>query len=154
MGRLQVKSLEWPDEVRQFGRGTVRLVEFDDLTVGRASCMPGWRWSEDLRPLAGTGSCQAHHRGYIISGSFGVRMDDGGTAELGPGDAFDIPPGHDSRTIGEEPAVTLEFAGIRGFALPPLDPGDRRLLSLLFVDIGGSTATVEQLGDSSWTDLL
>jgi class 3 adenylate cyclase len=154
MARLQIKCLDQPDEIRSIGAGSVRLVEFDDVTIGRAICAPGWRWSEHVRPLVATSSCQAHHRGYLVSGRFAVRMDDGGYAEVGPGDAFDIPPGHDSWTIGDEAAVSLEYSGIRGFALPPAGASGRRLLAIAFIDIVDSTAHVQRLGDAAWSELL
>jgi class 3 adenylate cyclase len=154
MATLQVKNLDHPDEVRPIGRGHVDLVDLEEVTIGRAVCLPGWRWSEDVGPIAAVESCPAHHRGYVIEGRFAVRLDDGVSAEFGPGDAFDVPPGHDSWTIGPRPCITLEYAGIRGFALPPFDPGDRRLLALLFVDIVDSTGVAARVGDASWATLL
>jgi len=61
--------------------------------IGRGTFEPGWKWSECVKPLAGTDSCQAAHTGYVVSGRMHVVMDDGSEAEVGPGSAIVIPPG-------------------------------------------------------------
>lgn len=107
-----IKSLEHPDESRTPSeRGRIDLVTLDHTTVGRATFQPGWRWSEDVKPVAGTELCEVTHTGYVVSGREGVRMADGTEVELGPGDAFVIGPGHDAWVIGDEPCVTLDFSG-------------------------------------------
>ncbi len=112
MSGVIVKSLDRPDERRQPSeRGRIDLVTLDRTTVGRAVFEPGWRWSEDVKPVAGTELCEVTHTGYVVSGSEGVRMADGTEVELGPGDAFVIGPGHDAWVIGNEPCVTLDFSG-------------------------------------------
>jgi hypothetical protein len=92
---IQHKSLSAPDEVRRFPLGTGELVRFGSLTIGRGTLEPGWRWSTSLKSIQGTSSCQIHHLQLLLAGLFHVEMDDGETAEFGPGDVFDIPPGHD-----------------------------------------------------------
>ena len=72
--------------------------------------------SEHVKPLAGTDSCQAPHTGYVLSGRMGVRMDDGAEAEVGPGDAFVISPGHDAWTVDDEPCILLDFSGMDQYA--------------------------------------
>ena len=72
---------------------------------------PGWRWSESVGPIAGTKSCEVHHNGYCVQGRMRVRMDDGAEQEVGPGDVFVLPPGHDAWVVGEEPCVVYDFAG-------------------------------------------
>jgi quercetin dioxygenase-like cupin family protein len=117
MATLQTKSLDRPDETRPLaGKGKVDIVKLGELTVGRAVFEPGWRWSEHVKPLAGTDSCQVHHNGYILSGRMRVRMDDGTEAEAGPGDVFVVPPGHDAWTVGDEPIVALDFSGMDTYA--------------------------------------
>jgi quercetin dioxygenase-like cupin family protein len=112
MAGVIVKSLERPDESRTPSeRGRIDLVTLDQTTVGRAVFQPGWRWSEDVKPVAGTELCEVTHTGYVVSGREGVRMADGTEVELGPGDAFVIGPGHDAWVIGDEPCVTLDFSG-------------------------------------------
>lgn len=110
--RLIVKSLDQPDETRQAAdKGEVELVRLGEMTVARATFQPGWRWSEHVKPSAGTERCEVTHNGYVVSGRQVVRMADGSEAELGPGDAFVIGAGHDSWVVGEEPCVTVDFTG-------------------------------------------
>jgi mannose-6-phosphate isomerase-like protein (cupin superfamily) len=116
-GPLLVKSLEQPDETRSAaGKGDVELVRLADVTVARATFQPGWRWTEHVKPAAGTELCEAAHIGYVVSGRQAVRMADGTQVELGPGDAFVVGPGHDSWVIGDEPCVTVDFSGGESFA--------------------------------------
>lgn len=98
------------------GKGRVEILNIGDGVVGRATFEPGWRWSEHVKPLAGTDSCQAAHLIYVISGRQMIRMDDGTEFEIGPGEVAFIPPGHDGWTIGEEPAVAVDFAGMEHYA--------------------------------------
>ena len=118
MATLQLKSVESPDETRTFPQGTFTIVRLGDVAMARSQLQPGWRWSEHVKPIAGTDSCQVHHLGYVISGRLGARMDDGTEMAFGPGDAYEIPPGHDGWVIGEEPAVGLEIMGAETFAKP------------------------------------
>jgi len=150
----QRKSLQTPDEMIQFPRVTTALVELGDVTVGRISLQPGWRWSNDVRPHVGTDWCMARHVGVVISGRFGVTLRDGTTIEYGPDDVFEIPPEHDGYTIGDEPCVQIEWSGLRTFAgYRPRNAG-RLLVTLLFTDVVDSTAIAQRLGDSTWRDLL
>jgi mannose-6-phosphate isomerase-like protein (cupin superfamily) len=110
MASLEAKNFESPDEVRPFkGNGKAEIINVGGHTVGRATFEPGWRWSNDVKPIAGTDSCQVHHVGYVLEGRMKVTMDDGTETEAGPGDVFVIPPGHDGEVVGDEPVVTLEF---------------------------------------------
>jgi quercetin dioxygenase-like cupin family protein len=112
MGRLMVRSLEDPQDSRETaGMGQIDLVHLGEVTVGRATFQPGWRWSEHVKPQAGTDLCEATHTGYVVSGRQMVRMADGEELELKPGDAFVIGAGHDAWVVGEEPCVTLDFSG-------------------------------------------
>jgi quercetin dioxygenase-like cupin family protein len=115
--QLVAKSLDQPDETRPFAdRGKVDVVVLGDVTVGRGELEPGWRWSEHVRPLAETESCQAGHTGYVLSGRMKVVMEDGTEGEAGPGYAFVIPPGHDAWVVGDEPCVFLDFSGMEQYA--------------------------------------
>jgi quercetin dioxygenase-like cupin family protein len=116
--RLEKKCLDTPDETRTFPNGKLQVVRIDNVTVGRATFEPGWQWSKDVKPIAGTASCQATHTGYQISGRLMVKMDDGTVLELGPGDAFVIPSGHDGWVVGDEPVVSIDFTGVTEFAKP------------------------------------
>ncbi len=148
------KSLEHPDEVVEFEGATSNLVDLGDFTVGRMVTEPGWRWSTHMRPIVGGESCQARHVGTVLSGRVGIDFPDGTTVEFGPGDVFDIPPGHDGYTVGGEPCVQLEWAGIRAWAGFPTGIHSRVLATLLFTDLVDSTAMAAELGDGRWRQLL
>src|SRR5579864_4437648 len=106
---LSIKSLDTPDEKRSFEHGTLNVVHLPGASVARATFLPGWRWSTDVKPLAGTGSCQVSHIGVVLSGRFHVRMDDGTDLDLGPGDAHLVPAGHDAWVVGDEPCTIVDF---------------------------------------------
>ena len=114
---LEKKGFASPDEVRPMAdKGRVELVRIGDGVVGRATFEPGWRWSDHVKPIAGTDSCQAAHFGYVVSGRQRVRMDDGTELEFGAGDVVAIPPGHDGWVVGDEPCVVIDFAGMAHYA--------------------------------------
>ncbi|HLH12861.1 MAG TPA: cupin domain-containing protein [Methylovirgula sp.] len=119
-GKLERKSFDKPDETRAFrnGKGKVEVVTIGGHTFGRGIFEPGWRWSEHVKPIAGTASCQAAHTGYVLEGRMIVMMDDGSQAEYGPGDAFYMPPGHDAWIVGDGRCVLLDFTGIGTYAKP------------------------------------
>ena len=109
MASIEVKSFDSPDEVRPFeGGGEARVVRVAGQEIGRGVFEPGWRWSTNVKPIAGTDSCQFPHLNYVISGRMRITMDDGEQAEVGPGDVVSIPPGHDAEVIGDEPCVTID----------------------------------------------
>jgi quercetin dioxygenase-like cupin family protein len=119
MERLEKKRFDSADEVRPFaGNGHVDILNIGDGVVGMATFEPGWRWSEHVKPIAGTESCQAAHLGYVISGRQNVVMDDGSELEFGPGDVVAIPPGHDAWVVGDAPCVVVDFAGMGNYARP------------------------------------
>lgn len=126
----------------------------DDIVVGRTVFEPGWHWSEVVKPIAGTELCEYHHLGYCLSGRFRVVMRDGTEIEIGPNQVFEIPPGHDAWVVGDEPWITVDFAGMRSFARPTVGSGERVLATLLFTDIVDSTRLAERLGDSAWREKL
>jgi class 3 adenylate cyclase len=132
--------------------GSASTVRVGDLVVGRLEQQPGWRWSEQVKPIAGTESCQFHHIGVGISGAGMIRMDDGTELTIKAGDVFDIPPGHDQWVVGNEPAISIIWGGWRGFGKPPV--GERILTTMLMTDIAGSTDLAAQIGDAAWDQLL
>ena len=154
MARLQRKDLSKPDEVRSFGLGKVEIFDMDDVVVGKTVFEPGWRWSEQVKQIAGTELCEYHHLGFVLSGRFHIVMKDGTEMEFGPNQAFEIPSGHDAWVVGDEPWITLDFAGMRSFARAVAVSGERILATLLMTDIVDSTVTAERIGDASWRDLL
>lgn len=148
------KSLGKPDDVIEFPGLKARLVDLGDFTVGHIVTDPGWRWSTHARPTVGGEWCQARHVGVVISGRLGILMSDGAKLEFGPEDVFDVPPGHDGFTIGDEPCVQIEWAGLRAFAGFPTGIRSRVLATLLFTDLVGSTEIAGRLGDGRWRELL
>ena len=107
-----------PDETRPFkdGKGKMEVFSLGDSTVGRGEFEPGWRWSEHVKPIAGTPSCQATHTGYVLEGRMVVKMDDGAETEYGPGDFFYMPAGHDAWIVGDKRCVMLDFTGVAKYA--------------------------------------
>ena len=154
MPELTRGNLNVPDEVIEFPEIRTNLVDLGDLTVGLLVSQPGWRWSTHVRPKVGGEWCQARHVGVVISGRMGIDFSDGARVEFGPNDVFDIPPGHDGFTVGDEPCVQIEWAGIRAWAGFPTGIRSRVLATLLFSDIVDSTAIASRLGDSRWRELL
>lgn len=105
-----------PDETRQFPNGRVEIVKFAGGEVGRLVLEPGWRWSEHVRPIAGTESCEAPHVQYHVSGRLGIRMDDGTEFVAQPGDLTSLPSGHDAWVVGDEPVVVVDWYGASNYA--------------------------------------
>jgi quercetin dioxygenase-like cupin family protein len=118
MSGITRMSIDSPEEVREFqgGTGRVELVNLDGGAVGRATFLPGWRWSEHVKPIAKTESCEAAHMGYYISGRMKVVMDDGEEVEFGPGDFSIIEAGHDAWVLGSEPCVVIDWQGFADYA--------------------------------------
>ena len=154
MPRLQRRSFATPDQVRRFEHGRIDVIQLDETAIGRFVFEPGWRWSTDVGPLVGGDACQNRHVGYVMSGHLHVVTDDGTELDVGPGDAYEIPPGHDAWVVGDETWDTVEFTSARMFAIP-LDAVDERILTtILFTDIVDSTATIARLGDAEWRRVL
>ncbi|MDT4893134.1 MAG: hypothetical protein QOE97_2169 [Pseudonocardiales bacterium] len=106
-----VSNLERDGENRPFAaHGHAVVGSAGGLTLMRAEFEPGWRWSNDVAPIAGTDSCQIRHLGYVTSGRMQVHMDDGSETTLEAGDLFDLPSGHDAWVLGDEPAVMVDYS--------------------------------------------
>ena len=155
MADFRLKNLSVPDDLTEFPRITIQHVDVGDVTVGRIVTEPGWRWYTDVRPGVGGEWCEARHIGIVISGSFGVVLRDGTTVEFKRDDVFEIPPGHDGYTIGDEPCVQIEWTGLRAFTgYRLMGMGTRTLITLLLTDLVESTKTAERLGDVVWREKL
>ena len=111
MSTSQTKSFNDPDETRTPPKAKMEIVNFGDMSIVRMTCEPGWKWSEHMRPIAGTDSCQRAHFTYVISGHFRTVLDDGTVDDFGPGDIGITPPGHDAWVVGDEPCVLFDFQG-------------------------------------------
>ena len=114
--KMEVKNLNFPEETRNFDKGKLDLVKIGGAMVGRAVFQPGWKWSESVKPIAKTKSCEAPHFQYHVSGTIRVRMDDGTERDLKPGDVSLLPSGHDAWVVGDEPVVVVDFQGMRDYA--------------------------------------
>jgi class 3 adenylate cyclase len=152
--RLQRRRFSESTDRRKIPHGQIDVVELDDTVVGRMTYEPGWRWSVDVRPLAGTDFCQYHHVGVTLSGRVRAQMPDGTELEIGPGDVFEIPPGHDAWVVGDEPWVSVDFEAMRTYGRQR-DAGDERILAtIVFTDIVDSTSRAAELGAARWRDLV
>jgi len=154
VSRRYAKNLQTPDEIQRVEFGYQEVVELGDLTVARVVIHPGWRWSSHLRPIVGGEWCQARHVGVMLAGRIAYTFEDGTTVELVADDVFDIPPGHDSYTVGDEDCVQLEWGGVRATSGFTIGVARRVVMTLLFTDLVGSTERAKQLGDVAWHDLL
>jgi hypothetical protein len=114
--KTEQKSFASPDEVREFPNGRAEILKVGDGEVGRFVFQPGWRWSNDVRPIAKTDSCQVPHFQYHVSGRLGIRMDDGTELVAGPGDITSLPAGHEGWVVGDEPAVVIDWYGASDYA--------------------------------------
>jgi quercetin dioxygenase-like cupin family protein len=118
MAGVEIKRFSAPDEVRPFqDRGRAEVLTFEGVTIGRGFFEPGWRWSEHVKPIAGTESCRAHHTLYVVTGRMRIVADDGQEREIHAGDVVVIPPGHDAYTVGDETCVLLDFSGFDQYAV-------------------------------------
>jgi len=114
-----LKRFEQPDEVRTFEKGKFELVRVGNMTIGRATYEPGWKWSVHVGPGVGATHCNIEHVGMVLSGHATAAMADGTIHELRAGSVFYIPPGHtghDSWVVGDEPYVSLHFLGAADYA--------------------------------------
>src|SRR5262245_54496283 len=110
------RSFDQPDEVRRFPRGRAEIVKIGAAEVGRLVIEPGWRWSNDVKPIAGTDSGTAPHFQYHVAGQLAIRMDDGTEFVARPGDVTSLPSGHDAWVVGDEPVVTVDWYGASNYA--------------------------------------
>ena len=105
-------SFDEADEVREGDNWRLELVNLaGGAQVGRITVQPGWRWSQDVKPVAGTELCMAPHQQYHLAGRIHIRMEDGTECEAGPGDITSLPPGHDAWVVGDDPAVAIDWQG-------------------------------------------
>jgi mannose-6-phosphate isomerase-like protein (cupin superfamily) len=114
--KFETKSHNTPDEVRAPNKTRVEIVRLPGYTIGRMNLEPGWKWSECIKPVVGTDSCQISHVGYVVSGRITVRLNDGTQKTFEPGMSYTIPPGHDAWVEGNERFVCLEVMSAEQYA--------------------------------------
>lgn len=110
------RRFDAPDEHRPFPHGASDIVTIGGVTLGLANYEPGWKWSEAIKPIVGTESCQVEHLGYVLSGRMAAKMNDGTEMEFAAGDLVHIPPGHDGWIVGDEPVLFLQIMGAAPYA--------------------------------------
>lgn len=116
--KAEQKNFGTPDETRSFEHGRVELLKIGDSEIGRLTLEPGWRWSDHVKPIAGTDLCEAPHFQYHVQGRLHVVMADGAEFEAGPGDVTAMPEGHDAWVVGDEPVVVVDWWGASNYAKP------------------------------------
>ena len=114
--KLETKSHDTPDEVRAPDKTRVEIVRLGGFSLGRFIFQPGWRWSECVKPVVKTDSCQATHVGYAVSGRLRIKMNDGTEKTITSGMSYTIPPGHDGWVEGNEPFVGIEVMSAEQYA--------------------------------------
>lgn len=118
MTAMDKRNIAEPDETRKFqAHGHMDVVTLGDFTLGKGTFEPGWQWSKDVKPIAGTDSCMTRHTGICLSGRMTVRSDDGTEATVEAGDVFVLEPRHDAWTVGDEPCVMFD-TGVAAYAKP------------------------------------
>ena len=121
MQTVEHETFAAPSEVRTFTHGRAEILTVGDTVIGRLVLDPGWRWSNDLKEIAGTDSCLAPHFQYHVQGRLGIRMDDGTEFIAGPGDVTSLPEGHDAWVVGDEPVVVVDWYGATDWAREAVD---------------------------------
>jgi hypothetical protein len=109
MAGVETLDFDSPDETRSPDKTRVDVVQAGGAKAARMVLEPGWRWSECVKPVAGTDSCQARHLGVVQSGTLHVTHEDGTESDLGAGQVYVIEPGHDAWVMGDERFVAFEF---------------------------------------------
>jgi quercetin dioxygenase-like cupin family protein len=116
ISKLGVKPLNSPDEVRTPNKTRVEIVRLEGFTLGRFSFEPGWRWSECVKPVVKTDTCEVSHLGYVVSGRITIQMNDGTKRTISAGDSYAIPPGHDAWVEGNESFIAIEVMSAEQYA--------------------------------------
>jgi class 3 adenylate cyclase len=146
---ITIRDLTRPEAVQQYELGETQQVRLAGTVISRIVLQRGWSWQEHARSQAGTSSCELYHRGVVLEGRFGVRMDDGEEAVIEREQVFDIRPGHVTWVDGDEDVVMLDWAGGAGFGVAP-GTGLRSIATVLFTDVVDSTGLAQRRGDVAW----
>jgi hypothetical protein len=105
-----------PSETREFPNGRVDLLDIGGAQIGRLTLEPGWRWSNDVKPIAGTELCEAPHFQYHVAGRLRIRTAEGQEFDALPGQVTALPSGHDAWVVGDEPVVVVDWWGASNYA--------------------------------------
>jgi hypothetical protein len=119
MNESEHRAFATADEVRTFPNGQAEILRIGGGEIGRLSFAPGWRWSNDVKPIAKTDSCQAPHFQYHLSGTLRIKMDDGTEYTAVAGDVTCLPSGHDAWVVGDEEVVVVDWYGAGHYAQDP-----------------------------------
>jgi len=112
-----LKRFDSPDEVTVFEKGRFEIIRIGQMTIGRATYEPGWKWSEHVAPTVKKPLCDVEHIGLVLSGTATAVLEGREVIELRPGTVFYVPPvPHDSWVVGDEPYVSLHFLGAAQYA--------------------------------------
>ena len=115
---IEQRDFADPDEVRTFDRGRAEILAVGGTEIGRLVLSPGWRWSEHVKPIAGTDLCEAPHFQYHVAGTLRVRTADGEEFDATPGQVTSLPAGHDAWVVGDEDVVVVDWFGASHYAKP------------------------------------
>ena len=116
MPGVEARDFSSPDETRSPDKTLIELLSIGGGQIGRYTFQPGWRWSECIKPVVQTESCQVEHIGYMISGGLHLEHEDGTKQDITLGMVYRIAPGHDAWNSGSEPTVVVEFQGATTYA--------------------------------------
>lgn len=109
---IVIKRFDNPDRPIDLVNGSLQVVEIGGVVLGRAEYEPGWLWSRDVAGDEGKALCSAAHVGLVLQGENRVTMADGTTVVMGPGDLFEIGPGHESEVVGNQNYVSIHLSGL------------------------------------------
>jgi class 3 adenylate cyclase len=154
MSRLQRRKFGDADDVREVPFGRLETYDLGEMRIGRSILEPGWRWIESIKPISGTEWCEYHHIGICVSGRCQIVLREGAEMMVEAGQFYEVPPGHDSWVVGDEPWVTIDWHPSTAFVQREGGGFDRFVATLLMTDIVDSTTHALELGDGRWRDLL
>ncbi|MFC1407296.1 MULTISPECIES: cupin domain-containing protein [Streptacidiphilus] len=116
MKQTEHRDFAAADEVRRFDHGRAEILTVEGAAIGRLVLQPGWRWSTDVKPIAGTEWCEAPHFQYHVSGTLRIRMADGTEFDATPGQVTALPSGHDAWVVGDQEVVVVDWMGALDYA--------------------------------------
>jgi quercetin dioxygenase-like cupin family protein len=114
--QIEQRDFAQSDEVRTFERGYAEILRVGGMEIGRLVFQPGWRWSEHVKPLAGTELCEAPHFQYHLAGTLRIRTADGQEFDATPGQITSLPAGHDAWVVGDDDVVVVDWYGASHYA--------------------------------------